>query len=1093
MKKKGLLRITAGLSAIILSGATLVACGEDNNTTTNNEQKEEGNKDIEVDTSAAKITNKEALQEDWGVNGGTRSIQTVNSLAKLRSDGYTVEFTSSDVNVATIDDAGKITPIAAGKVTFTIKLNGKVADTVEVTLVKAVYQSIESVTKAILENKGDTTPVYSFKGTVSALIGTKAFTVQEGDYAIYIYADPSTVVEGHALAVGDVVEVTTHAQLYNGLVESKTETTVKYLADETGETINAKAIQNKDLTDDLQSVKVNVANLTAVGALIEANSSTYGVLQVTDGTSDKVVTIYVNKYLPSDTLTAINEKLTKLANEAFTANLNGVIVSKYNDFQYLVTDASQIELVAAAAVNPTKVEVANLDAVQQLIVGNTGKIEFKYEPENCNAKAMTFESSDATVATVDDSGKITALKAGTTKITCTSVAVNTIKAEFDLTVISPKFVVTPIVGEEYYIAFDCSAGVCYFNGEMDGYYGKTVPSKEDAVKFVVEKGTGDNDGKFALKASNGKYIDIEVSGTHVNFKYVDTAAYLSYDKANFCYYKTIDGKNYYFGTYSTYATVSAGEGVRTYPARFYPVYMNEAPAVGSTIKMGTYHYNLETPGFLYLDGTLDGTYFKTTTSETTADTLTVEQGTVEGRYALKTSAGKYIAREQQESGGKTFYACTLADAKSEATDLVWNAANMTFQTIGVDPGKCIGTSGTKTFTTLGYSLATYSDMCWTHAYLVSAPLGHGESETDPLTVAEALELAGALKDNTSTEKVYYIKGKVAKIATAFSMQYGNVNVYVTDDGVENQDTTKMFEFYKLSGLNSAKLMSEYDIEVGDVVVTKQKIKKYVSKDNAVTYETADACPTVSIVKANNEIRGIAVDKEEAKIEVGGTAEINAAIAPTTLGKDISKIVWTVSDETVGTLNTKAGGKVVFTGAKAGEATLTATWTENDPSSPVLTKTVKITVEGAFEGAKLDFNGSSEPTVKGNDKVEWTINGVVFTVAKGESTTPAGGDKQGFMGDASTAEIRLYKNQVITVTPPEGKTISYIEIGVTNNSSSNLEGSTYVNGTIAKESGTGNVGLANPFIYKLTPTDGTKSVSITAKAAFRFSYIKVVLA
>lgn len=79
----------------------------------------------------------------------------------------------------------------------------------------------------------------------------------------------------------------------------------------------------------------------------------------------------------------------------------------------------------------------------------------------------------------------------------------------------------------------------------------------------------------------------------------------------------------------------------------------------------------------------------------------------------------------------------------------------------------------------------------------------------------------------------------------------------------------------------------------------------------------------------------------------------------------------------------------------------------------------------------------------------------------------------------------------SVTPPEGKAISYIEIGVTNNSSSNLEGSTYVNGTIAKESGSGNIGLANPFIYKLTPTDGTKSVSITAKAAFRFSYIKVV--
>ena len=1079
MKKKGLLRISAGLAVMILSGTTLAGCGD--KTTT-----------VDVDTSIAKITNREGLLEEWGVNAGSRSIQLTQAIAKLRGDGHTIEFKSSNEEVATVDGAGKITPKAAGTVTFTITLDGAVADTIEITFVASSYQSLETVTKAILASNGDTTPVYFFKGVVTQLIATKAFTIQDGEYAMYVYANPETVCEGHKLAVGDVVGITSHAQLYNGLIETKTETTVTYLPDETAETIAAKKVQNKDLTDALQSVLVDVDGLKPVGGYTAATSSVYGELQVTDGTSESKVTVYVNKYLPAEKMEAINTKLNKLANEAYTANLRGVVVSKYNDFQYLITDASQIELVEAEAINPTAVSITNVDDVKQLIVGKSAKLALAFQPDNCNAKAMNFVSSDPTVASVDADGKITALKVGTTKITATSAVVDTVKAEVDINVIAPKFVTAPIAGEEYLLGIDCKAGLRYATGDMDGFYGKTVDGKDAAGKFVIEKGTGDNEGKFALKCvTTNKYIDITV-GEHTNYVYVDTAAYFAYDAANFCYFKTIENKNYYFGTSGNYSTVSPGEGVREFPARMYPIYMAEAPVVGSTVKLGTYHYNLETPKYIYMDGTLDGTYFKTVDGAENGDVFTVEEGTAEGRFALKTSAGKYIERKQPE--GKTFYAATLADAKSEATDLIWNGANMTFETIGVNAGTCLGTSGTKTFTTIGYSNKSYSDMCWMHVYLVDEPKTHGETETDPLTVAEALAMAGELADNGVTEKVYYIKGKVAKIDKAFDLSYGNISVFVTDDGAENADVKKMFEFFRLSGINGAKLMSDIDVELGDTVTTKAKIKKYV-KDSTTVYETADACPTVAITKANATARKVAFDKASAKIGTNESVEITAAVAPTTLGKDASKITWSV-DTAKGTLSATTGNKVTFTSNDTtGDVTITASWKENDEATAV-TGTFVVTVEGAINGMNLTFDGSVAPTTKGDNKVEWVAtNGCAFTVEKGTAGTVVGNTGQAYLGSSSTPEIRFYKNQVLTYSKPADKTISYIEVGVTN-STGNFEdaANAFTNGAWTKVSGSGDVKIANPYIYKITPTDGTKNVSCVAgKGAYRFSYVKIVLA
>jgi|LSQX01.1.fsa_nt_gb hypothetical protein len=68
-------------------------------------------------------------------------------------------------------------------------------------------------------------------------------------------------------------------------------------------------------------------------------------------------------------------------------------------------------MVSAISVEPTELT---------LTVGDTGQITATVEPDNATNKDVTWESSDDTVATVDENGKVTAVAQGTSTITVTT-------------------------------------------------------------------------------------------------------------------------------------------------------------------------------------------------------------------------------------------------------------------------------------------------------------------------------------------------------------------------------------------------------------------------------------------------------------------------------------------------------------------------------------------------------------------------------------------------------------------------------------------------------------------------------------------------
>ncbi len=116
----------------------------------------------------------------------------------------------------------------------------------------------------------------------------------------------------------------------------------------------------------------------------------------------------------------------------------------------------------------------------------------------------------------------------------------------------------------------------YLNGEMDGYYFATTTNPEEAAAVTVKA----VDNGYTMK-TNGKYIEIIASGTHINVVFVDqSSATWSWNDEAKVYTFDVDGTAYYLGTSKTYNTMSASKisyitgnnlgtiGVSNFPAKF---------------------------------------------------------------------------------------------------------------------------------------------------------------------------------------------------------------------------------------------------------------------------------------------------------------------------------------------------------------------------------------------------------------------------------------------------------------------------------------------------------------------------------------------
>ena len=124
------------------------------------------------------------------------------------------------------------------------------------------------------------------------------------------------------------------------------------------------------------------------------------------------------------------------------------------------------------------------------------------------------------------------------------------------------------------------------------------------------------------------------------------------------------------------------------------------------------------------------------------------------------------------------------------------------------------------------------------AYFVSIEDGEGGgnpptsdvgSVDSPKTVAEALAAINALEDGATTDAKWYVKGKVAKVATKADeigpnteKKYKDINYYISEDGSESNT----IYVYRGKNLNNTDFTSADQLQVGDDVVVYGKLQKY---------------------------------------------------------------------------------------------------------------------------------------------------------------------------------------------------------------------------------------------------------------------------
>lgn len=208
---------------------------------------------------------------------------------------------------------------------------------------------------------------------------------------------------------------------------------------------NSKNLDAKIVPEDATKVKLAYTSSDESVATVDENGL---VTAVADG--ECTITTYVVADAPATAETATQETAavvtdeetpTEGENSEATADSETVTVPDNLDAAFGVVPEG---LSATTKVTvTTKVESITLDKTEGILnVGNTVTITATVAPEVATNPAVTWSSSDESVATVDETGKVTAVAVGNATITATSEDDSSVSADYELTVQQKKAATT---------------------------------------------------------------------------------------------------------------------------------------------------------------------------------------------------------------------------------------------------------------------------------------------------------------------------------------------------------------------------------------------------------------------------------------------------------------------------------------------------------------------------------------------------------------------------------------------------------------------------------------------------------------------------
>ena len=290
--------------------------------------------------------------------GDKKEIQVGDTL-QLSASVEGVEWSTKNTDIVSVDSKGLVTALSAGSARVTAKKDGYANGSITITVAKAPDRAAKYAIG--LEDADHYSPTDSWG-------------------ASYGKADPDTPVENNSGATADSTNL---GWFSNGCKETLTFTSNKEFNAEIGVTMAYSSVM--DLSS-LLKVTFNDAEISMAGKSTEAPE--------TEGSYYEFKTV------------SFGQQKIKNGNNVLVIEVIGSQAPNMDEFRIFTEETAEIKVVKPVVLE--KIVVTPASAT--IDIGKTQQL-------TTTTEGVTYTSSDATVASVSNSGLVTGLKAGTADIT----------------------------------------------------------------------------------------------------------------------------------------------------------------------------------------------------------------------------------------------------------------------------------------------------------------------------------------------------------------------------------------------------------------------------------------------------------------------------------------------------------------------------------------------------------------------------------------------------------------------------------------------------------------------------------------------------
>ena len=505
----------------------------------------------------------------------------------------------------------------------------------------------------------------------------------KGGYYVYqMDQDPAEA----GVKIGMTVSVSGPVEPYSGMQEIKGGTFT--IVDET-----IKTVEPIDITDLVVAGTVNYAEYVALPVTIKGvtlgaqdmtkDSSQYLYFDMPDGTRAYVRT-YVTDFPTTLSKAPTAENADKAAIDklhadhfGYTADVTGILIL-YSGNPYLIPMSTDCFSNLKWAEKTADEKIAAEKELVSIETDLSVDAEHTLPVAGVNYEDVVITWSSDAEGVVIEGGKLTFVNiTETTKVTLTATLscgdkTDTLTFEVTARVADKQLYIgkptTDVVeGTAYKFGFNqVSLGkTLYLTGEVSGRYLVTSEYLADAIDIYAELVEG-GVKFYYLNGETKNYIEVynNESGK-LSVQFSANGSVFAYNATVNAWVTTLEGAEYYIGTYSTFNTLSASKlsyitaentGVSQFPAGAYVLataeYATESThdvVEGTAYKFGFNQVSLGKT--LYLTGEVSGRYL--VTSEYLADAIDIYAELVEGGvkfYYLNGETKNYIEVYNNESG-----------------------------------------------------------------------------------------------------------------------------------------------------------------------------------------------------------------------------------------------------------------------------------------------------------------------------------------------------------------------------------------------------------------------------------------------------------